>query len=48
MPLEFRDVKYQQSDLRLEINLSFMDGLIVGLTGPNGRGSRCCSGLPPV
>jgi ABC-type Mn2+/Zn2+ transport system ATPase subunit len=38
MPLEFRDVQYRQGDLDLKVDLSFMDGIIVGLTGPNGAG----------
>ncbi len=38
MPLEFRHVRYEAGGLFLEVDLSFGDGMIVGLVGPNGAG----------
>jgi lipopolysaccharide transport system ATP-binding protein len=40
MPLAFRKVRYQSRGLSIEADLAFHDGMIAGLTGPNGAGKR--------
>lgn len=38
MPLTFNNVRCVTSELTLELDLSFMDGIVVGITGPNRSG----------